>query len=149
MATAKLKFDDNEIEIGEEIATLGRASDNTVSFSSDSNVSRYHADIERRDGEFWLNDLGSSNGTTVNGERVKEERRLEDGDEIALGGTSKIIFLTEKSDKKDDKKPEVPANANVNADEFRAKEEPEIAADAQATSKLPWRPTAHCPYPKV
>ena len=139
MATAKLKFDEKEIEIGEDVTTLGRASDNIIAFPSDSNVSRYHADIEQRDGEFWLTDLGSSNGTTVNGERVENDRVLKDGDEILLGGTSKIVFSIEKSDEKEnDEEPEVPAGAGVKADDFQAKEEAEIAEDAQATSKLPW-----------
>ncbi len=50
MASAKLKFDGREIEIAEDITTLGRASDNIISFVADSNVSRYHADIEQREG---------------------------------------------------------------------------------------------------
>ncbi len=93
MANAQLKYDDREMTLGESVTTLGRATDNAVSFSADSNVSRYHAEVEFRGGDYWLIDLGSSNGTTLNGEAFKGERKLNDGDEIALGGTSKVSFV--------------------------------------------------------
>lgn len=98
MAFAKLKFDGREIEIGEGITTLGRASDNDVSFISDSNVSRYHAEIETQGADFWLIELGSSNGTTVNGEKVETETLLQNGDQILLGGSSEVLFVTEEDE---------------------------------------------------
>ncbi len=138
MASAKLKFDGREIEIAEDITTLGRASDNVVSFVGDSNVSRYHADIEQReDGEFWLNELGSSNGTTVNGEPVENEKLLKDGDAILLGGSSKVEISIENEPEKDSKKEE-DSVAGADSGAAAAKQEAEIAEDAQATSKLPW-----------
>ena len=76
MSNAKLKFDGKEIAIDEAVTTLGRTSDNTVAFITDSNISRYHAEIEERDGEFWLIELGSSNGTTLNGEKIEAEKLL-------------------------------------------------------------------------
>lgn len=97
MANAKIKIEDEERTLGKGITTVGRASDNAVSFSDDSNISRYHAEIEwRGDEDFYLIDLGSSNGTTVNGERVKTEKYLSDGDEIVFGGSSSIKFVLEK-----------------------------------------------------
>ena len=101
MADAKLKYDGNEITLGEGVTTFGRTTDNTVAFPSDSNVSRYHAEIEFRDGDFWLIDLNSSNGTKLNGGTVKSDEKLGDGDEIMLGGSSKATFST--SDKKENK----------------------------------------------
>jgi pSer/pThr/pTyr-binding forkhead associated (FHA) protein len=92
MPDAKIKFDGKEITLGDNITTIGRASDNTISFPSDSNVSRYHAEIEWRNGDFYLIELGSSNGTTIKGERIKSEKPLDDGDEIVFGGTSRIEF---------------------------------------------------------
>ena len=53
---------------------------------SDNNVSRRHAEIRLQEDHYVLVDLGSTNGTKVNGARVKE-RVLADGDEIALGKT--------------------------------------------------------------
>jgi len=56
-------------------------------------VSRRHARILRR-GEGWVVvDLGSTNFTCVNGQRVRREHELEHGDEIRLG-RSKLTFLT-------------------------------------------------------
>jgi hypothetical protein len=57
-------------------------------------VSRYHARIERRNGEYLLRDLGSKNGTYVNGERVGDEPyRLHDGDEIQIALYVKLGFV--------------------------------------------------------
>lgn len=92
MSEIKLQFDGKEIELGDGVTTIGRASDNAVSFPDDSNVSRYHAEIELRGGEYCLIDLSSSNGTTVNGQKVTGEVYLKDGDEIVFGGTSQMSF---------------------------------------------------------
>ena len=138
MADAKLKYDGNEIKLGEGVTTLGRTTDNTVSFASDSNISRYHAEIEFRDGDFWLIDLNSSNGTKLNGEAVRSDKKLKDGDEILLGGSAKATFST--GGKKDNQ-----AAANVAGREETAvsaeeeqpeqKEEAEVVADEKAVSK--------------
>jgi hypothetical protein len=93
MPEAKLKFGYSEIVLGEKPIALGRATDNDAAFPDDSNVSRYHAEIEYRGGAFWINDLGSSNGTTVGGLKVSGEMQLKDGDKIVLGGSSELEFL--------------------------------------------------------
>ncbi len=65
--------------------TIGRTNQNDLPID-DSTLSRYHARITRRDdGEFVVEDMGSSNGTIVNGQLIDEERRLENGDVIQLG----------------------------------------------------------------
>src|SRR5687767_601433 len=69
--------------------TLGRHPANTLRLV-DREVSKEHACIERIGTTFLLRDLNSSNGTFVNGRRVKE-LRLRDGDEIALGN-SRLVF---------------------------------------------------------
>ena len=97
MPKAKLIVDnETEVTIEDGIVAAGRASDNTISFPNDSNVSRYHIEIETRGDEFWLVELGSSNGTTINGEKARDEKKLADGDVILLGGTSEILFELEK-----------------------------------------------------
>ena len=53
---------------------------------ADPNVSRNHAEIRPQGDRFAVVDLGSTNGTRVNGVRV-DQRVLEDGDEIAFGNT--------------------------------------------------------------
>src|SRR4029079_4959993 len=54
-------------------------------FLPDQWLSRQHAEIVRQDGGFFLLDLDSKNGTLLNGEKVRQQRRLQDGDVIALG----------------------------------------------------------------
>ena len=66
-----------------ERSTIGRRPDSDV-FLDDVTVSRDHALIVRRGGEFHLDDLGSLNGTYVNRSRI-DSRRLEDGDELQIG----------------------------------------------------------------
>ena len=81
--------DGTRIGIGEEPVTIGRLPECDV-ILGDPNVSRRHAEIRRQGTGFVVVDLGSTNGTRVNGAGVKE-RRLNDGDEITVGGT-KIRF---------------------------------------------------------
>jgi pSer/pThr/pTyr-binding forkhead associated (FHA) protein len=59
----------------------------------DTSVSRLHAVVERYSTGFCVRDLGSANGTFVNGERVMAERRLHTGDEIRLGNSRLIFYL--------------------------------------------------------
>ncbi len=93
MTNVKLTFDGREFPLSTNIVTLGRTSENIISFPTDPNVSRHHAEIEFRDGEYCLSDLGSSNGTTVNGEKVTGEKYLKLGDVILLGGSSRIEIV--------------------------------------------------------
>ena len=67
--------------------TLGRGPQNDVSLDGDDYASTRHARIEpRRDG-IWIEDVGSTNGTFVNGDRLAEPRRLKPGDVIRIGAT--------------------------------------------------------------
>jgi adenylate cyclase len=66
--------------------SLGRHPNNSIQLL-DKIVSKEHCIVEHRDGRFVLRDLGSLNGTYVNGERVRGETVLKHGDEIALGST--------------------------------------------------------------
>ncbi len=81
-----------ELKVESELVTIGRALDNVVALEDDSNVSRYHAEIETRGDTFWLIDLRSSNGTTANDQPVDLERQLEDGDLVCVGGSTMIEF---------------------------------------------------------
>ena len=68
------------------INSLGRHPNNSIQLL-DKIVSKEHCIVEQRDGQFILRDLGSLNGTYINGERVRGEQLLRHGDEIALGST--------------------------------------------------------------
>ncbi len=67
-----------------DVNQIGRAADNPLRFE-DSAISAYHARISYRGGQWWLEDLGSRNGTFLNGLRVDEPLVITYGDEIVLG----------------------------------------------------------------
>jgi pSer/pThr/pTyr-binding forkhead associated (FHA) protein len=68
----------------EEVNLLGRAKDNTLTLP-ESTISAYHARISCRDGTWWLEDMGSRNGTSINDIPVSEPAVITFGDEIHLG----------------------------------------------------------------
>jgi pSer/pThr/pTyr-binding forkhead associated (FHA) protein len=72
---------------------IGRDEANQLTLPNDPKVSRSHAELRNRDGQWVLVDLGSRNGTKVNGHRI-EQHPLRSGDTIQLGSTV-IDFLAE------------------------------------------------------
>lgn len=67
--------------------TVGRGGQNSIALDRDEFASARHARIEpRRDG-VWIEDVGSTNGTFVNGVRLATPRRLAPGDVIRVGST--------------------------------------------------------------
>ncbi len=77
--------DGRRVGIGEDPVSIGRLPECDIVLS-DPNVSRRHAEVRRRGNDFVVVDLGSTNGTKVNGAGVRE-RLLLDGDDITVGGT--------------------------------------------------------------
>ena len=71
---------------GEEY-TIGRAADNNIQIKDDNKVSRHHCKLVRRANQFFVLDLGSSNGTLVNGEDFDGECKLFGGEEVKVGET--------------------------------------------------------------
>ena len=67
-----------------ESLTVGRAATCDV-VVSDTYVSNVHARIYQRDGSWWLEDLGSTNGTYMNRTRVQQPTAVGPGDEVKLG----------------------------------------------------------------
>jgi FHA domain len=72
-------------ELGEEV-TLGRAAGCGVRVD-DAYTSSLHARLYRRNGTLWVEDLGSTNGTWVNAERIGSAVKLGKGDLLQVGGT--------------------------------------------------------------
>ena len=72
--------------------SIGRASDCSIPIK-DRYLSRKHAEILAVDGAWVLKDLGSANGTYLNGSRVEHDQLLKTGDRIRLGDTE-IVFET-------------------------------------------------------
>lgn len=65
--------------------SIGRDGDNDIAIHDDTFVSGHHARVEVRPEGTWLVDLGSTNGTFVNGQRVDGDRSLRGGDRIQAG----------------------------------------------------------------
>ena len=86
------------VELTSDRSSLGRATTNDVVVLNDPTVSRLHAVIERYPTGFCVRDLGSANGTFVNGEPVKGETRLRTGDELRLGNSRLTFFTVNDSD---------------------------------------------------
>jgi pSer/pThr/pTyr-binding forkhead associated (FHA) protein len=74
------------IPLAREVITIGRMSDCAVSLT-DTNVSRRHAEVRPSARGYVVADLGSTNGTKVNGTRVQGEQLLADGDIVSVGST--------------------------------------------------------------
>jgi pSer/pThr/pTyr-binding forkhead associated (FHA) protein len=74
-------------EPGPVPTTIGRADDNVVVLEGDDYASGRHARVESGLDGTWVVDLGSTNGTYVNGERLEGRRRLHEGDLVQVGDT--------------------------------------------------------------
>jgi len=78
--------DGRRVGIGSEVLTIGRLPECAIVLD-DPNVSRRHAQVRREGDAIFVVDLGSTNGTRVNG-MVVREHRLASGDVISIGTTS-------------------------------------------------------------
>lgn len=82
----------HRLELAAGGAVLGRSTDADLTVAV-AQLSRRHARFEHRDDQWWLTDLGSTNGTWVNGEPIGERPvALGDGDQIVLGGVVSVRF---------------------------------------------------------
>ena len=82
---------EKEYPLGEGAIVLGREAFNDV-VVFDPEVSRRHTQISFQDGRYIIEDLGSTNGTFVNGRRVNNPMPLHNGDVIEMGEAARIIF---------------------------------------------------------
>jgi hypothetical protein len=99
LVTAKARLlvkPDREIQLNPSVETvIGRDSTNAA-FIDDRQVSRHHARISWSDGDFWIEDLNSLNGTRVNGETLTARHKLASGETINVGDTN-LTFALESS----------------------------------------------------
>src|SRR5687767_2763807 len=78
---------------GEFVIGRDEAADLSI---ADQSLSRRHCVVSLEDGEYYVQDSRSVNGTTVNGEAVKSRRALHHADRIGLGNIE-MVFLTEQA----------------------------------------------------
>jgi pSer/pThr/pTyr-binding forkhead associated (FHA) protein len=81
----------NTITVADELV-IGRHADGPGRLAGDEEISRQHARISREvTGDYAIEDLGSSNGTFVNGLRINSPRLLSLGDSIETGATTLVV----------------------------------------------------------
>lgn len=78
-------------ELNKPSVVIGRSRESDIRVS-DPNVSRQHAEIRQEGSTYWVVDLGSTNGTSVNGRALKRAK-LDDADRITLGSTELVFKL--------------------------------------------------------
>ena len=113
-----------EFHVPPDGARLGRAARNDI-VVDDIGLSRHHCRFFFKNGELWVADLGSANGTTVNG-RAVQEAQLKIGDKVYVGGTILKVL-----------------NDGVR-DALRIKQDPDFVAPAPARRPMrapPWLQT--------
>jgi hypothetical protein len=74
------------VDLSSSTVTVGRLPECTISIN-DNNISRNHAEIKAGPTAYVVKDLGSTNGTMVNGVKIVGEHRLRDGDIVSFGST--------------------------------------------------------------
>jgi FHA domain len=74
-------------ELNSAQLTIGRGNQNDIPISTDEYASARHARFEPRQDGVWVQDLGSTNGTFLNGTRLERPRRLSHGDVVRVGET--------------------------------------------------------------
>jgi hypothetical protein len=90
---ALLLYEGHRLVVGAGGATIGRSRQCDI-VVDDPNVSRRHAELRPRGGSWVVSDLGSTNGTSLNGRRIDHPEVIQSGDQIEVG-TSAITFELE------------------------------------------------------
>lgn len=93
----RLVFRREVIPLDDGESVIGRAADAAVPIDSPL-ISRRHARLTVRGDAAFIEDLGSKNGTIVNGQPIAGERPLADGDEITLAGGVVLVFRSAADD---------------------------------------------------
>jgi pSer/pThr/pTyr-binding forkhead associated (FHA) protein len=76
------------------VSKIGRDQTNNISINADHYISRHHAWVLQMQGGYWVEDLGSTNGTLLNGEVLNERRQIFPGDKLTFGKTE-LVFVVE------------------------------------------------------
>lgn len=91
-----LDFDIQEFYDLGQITTIGRGKQNSIKLL-DRYISSNHAKIVQDEGEYFLEDVGSINGTYLNNEKIADVVKLKNGDRIGIGQVE-FLFVKEVAD---------------------------------------------------
>lgn len=83
----------SKILMDKDVTTAGRHPESDI-FLDDITVSRRHAEFRRKEGRFFIHDMGSLNGSYVNRDRV-DSTQLASGDEVQIGKFKLVFFMGE------------------------------------------------------
>ncbi len=114
-------------DLQDEKTTIGRLADNSLQID-DASVSSRHAEIELENDDFHLHDLGSTNGSFVNGEQVTDAV-LHHGDEVRFGVVETVFHGEEESPDQP-----LPESTSVAAEAAKVSSRP---ADFVSSSPIP------------
>ena len=81
-------MDGQRTQVRRPVVTLGRSEDNDLALALDTTISTRHARIIREDDHYWLEDLGSRNGTYLGDERIRQRTLIGPGTLFTVGRTS-------------------------------------------------------------
>jgi pSer/pThr/pTyr-binding forkhead associated (FHA) protein len=89
-----LKASNERYGLNQSVSKIGRDENNDITLPKDAYISRHHAWVLYIKGLWWIEDLGSTNGTFVNGDPVLDRQQLFPGDSIRLGRTDFLFEVT-------------------------------------------------------
>ena len=88
------KLTNERFPLNQSVSKIGRDQTNNIPITNDHYISRHHAWVLQMQGSYWVEDLGSTNGTMINGELLAERRQISPGDKLTFGKTE-LIFIME------------------------------------------------------
>jgi FHA domain len=129
----------------EDELTIGRHASGPGRLSEDEEISRQHARISREEatGNYAIEDLGSSNGTFVNGLRIRSPRVLAEGDSIETGATTLVVKEIVKRGP-----PEAAGDGPVGS-ASKGRAAPTVFAGSAIVEEAPVAPLEEIPSPRL
>ena len=88
------KLTSDKFALTQSVSKIGRDQTNNISITNDHYISRHHAWVLQMQGGYWVKDLGSTNGTLLNGDVLSERKQIFPGDKITFGKTE-LVFVVD------------------------------------------------------
>jgi len=87
------KLTNDKFELTQSVSKIGRDQTNNISITNDHYISRHHAWVLQMQGGYWVEDLGSTNGTLLNGDVLSERKQIFPGDRLTFGKTELVFAV--------------------------------------------------------